>query len=119
MVLEFLASWYAASNGFFLTHVNFVSHVMAAVFLVLSESTITYRLLSPIMDWIEDTVFPSTIVLPNFAATAFFITWATFSIVIYQFIFKFLLGKYQNHASLIVMAAFLLTGYMVNVKYRD
>jgi len=119
MVLEYFGLINIYLNSFFGSHIVFISHVLAAVFLVLSESTINYRLITPIMDWVENVFFGNWILVPNLIGTALFIVWATFSIYVYEILFKWLLGRYQDYLTGILAVAFLFVMYIVNIRYRD
>ncbi len=119
MVLEYLGLAFIYLNSFFAQHIVFISHVLAAVFLILSESTINYRLITPMMDWIENTFFGNIILLPNIFGTIFFIIWATFSIYLYEVLFRWILNKYQDYLSVFLLIAFVIITYIVNIRYRD
>jgi hypothetical protein len=119
MVLEYLGLANIYLNSFFGQHVIFISHVLAAVFLILSESTINYRVIAPLMDMVENTFFGRWILVPNLFGTLFFIIWATFSIYIYEILFNWLLKEYQQALTGILIVCFFIIMYIVNIRYRD
>ena len=119
MVLELLAAWNLVMNDFFGQHIILISHVLAAVFLILSEDTMNMRIITPILDAMEDKVFGSIPLIPNIVTTAIFIVWATFSIFLYQFLFTFILDKYEDSLTTALIISFFLIMFAVNFKYRD
>jgi len=116
MVLEYIGLLGIYMNSFFAQHIIFISHVLAAIFLILSESTINYRIITPLMDWIESIFFGNWILVPNLVGTAFFIVWATFSIYLYEILFRWLLSKYQDYLTLFLGIAFVIVMYIVNIR---
>ena len=119
MVLEYFGIANIYLNTFFTGHITFISHVLAAVFLLLSETSVNFRIIAPILDWIEGTFFGNLPLLPNLAATALFIIWATFSIFLYEMIIKYLLNRYIDSLTIILIVAFVGIAFAVNIKYRD
>ncbi|MBN2421374.1 hypothetical protein JXB27_03795 [Candidatus Woesearchaeota archaeon] len=119
MVLEYLSLANIYLNSFFAQHITFISHVLAAVFLILSESTINYRVITPFMDIIEGSWIGKVFLFPTILGTAFFIAWATFSIYLYDLFFRWLLSRYSDYLTVTLIAAFFLTMYLTNIRYRD
>jgi hypothetical protein len=119
MVLELIGVLFSSLDGFFINHIGFISHVLAAVFLVLTETTMNMRVVTPLLEIMEGMMIGNIPILPNFVTAALFIVWATISIFIYQAIVKWALLKYQAHITLILAAAFVLITIAVNIKYRD
>lgn len=119
MVVEWLSIANLFLNDFFAKHIVFISHMLAAVFLILTENTINMRIITPMLEGMENMMFRQVPLLPNLITTAVFIVWATFSIYLYQILFEFLLSKYEDKLSLILLGAFLIITVMVNIRYRD
>ena len=106
-------------NGFFADHIIFVSHVLAAVFLILTEATINMRIIGPMLEGIEGMFFSKIPLVPTLIATAAFIIWATFSIFLYELLFKWILSRYQDHMTLVLVACFFIIMMGTGMKYRD
>ncbi len=119
MVFQFISVINLALNGFLSQHITFISHVLAAVFLVLTETTMNMRVVTPLLDIMEGMMIGNIPILPNFITAALFIIWATVSIFVYQVIFKWALLKYQSQLGLILLTTFVLITIAVNIKYRD
>ncbi|HIH39434.1 TPA: hypothetical protein HA219_01800 [Candidatus Woesearchaeota archaeon] len=119
MVLEYFSIAYLLLNNFFASHVVLISHMFAAVFLVLTEMTMNMRVITPILDGIEGIFLGNIPLLPSMISALIFIVWATVSIYVYQIAFQWLLNRYENHLTLIILVMFVLTTIGINIKYRD
>jgi len=119
MVLELLSMGNLILNEFFATHIIFISHVLAAVFLILTETTVNMRIIAPMLDMMENMFLGYIPFVPNLITTMMFIVWATFSIFVYQVLFEFLLNRYAGYLTLFLGIAFVLITLAVNFKYRD
>ena len=119
MVLEYVTIGYLLLNDFLAQNIVIISHMFAAVFLVLTEMTINMRMITPILDGIEGMFLGNIPLLPSFISALIFIVWATVSIYVYQFAFQWLLSRYESNLTLIVLVMFVLTSIGINIKYRD
>ena len=119
MVFEFLLSLNLILNSFFAAHIIFISHMYAAVFLILTETTINMRIVTPMLDGMESMIIGNIPLLPNLITAVLFIVWATFSIYLYQIVFQFVLRRYESQIALAVFVIFILFTVAINIKYRD
>ncbi|MEK6886721.1 MAG: hypothetical protein AABW88_02720 [Nanoarchaeota archaeon] len=119
MVLEYLTIVNLFLNDFFATHIVLISHMFAAVFLVLTEMTINMRVITPIIDGMEGMMLGNIPLLPSLITAFLFVIWATISIYIYQWLFEWVLKRYENQLTLLVIGIFLLVTLAINIKYRD
>src|SRR3989344_5435159 len=117
MVLEYFSIAYLLLNDFFASHIIIISHMFAAVFLVLTEMTMNMRIITPILDGIEGMILGNIPLLPSMISSLIFIIWATISIYVYQLAFQWLLNRYDNHLTLIILVMFILTTIGINIKY--
>lgn len=119
MVLDLLLAVNLIMNNFFASHIVLISHVLAAVFLILTETTVNMRIIAPMLETMEGMFLGSIPLIPNLITTAMFIVWATLSIFVYEALFRFVLGKFSNYLTLFLIGAFFLIALAVNFKYRD
>jgi len=119
MVLEYLTIANIFLNGFFANHIILISHMFAAVFLVLTETTMNLRIVTPIIDSLEGMVLGGIPLLPSLVTAFLFMIWATVAIYVYQFAFQFVLRRYENQLTLMIVGIFILVTLAVNIKYRD
>lgn len=119
MVLEYLSIAALFLNDFFAQHIIFISHVLAAVFLVITETTINMRIITPMLEAMQDMVWNKIPFMSNIITTIFFIIWATAALFIYQAVFKWLLVRYEDHLTFILGIVFVIVTIAVNIKYRD
>jgi len=119
MVLEYFTIAALFLNAFFANHIVFISHMLAAVFLVITETTVNMRIITPMLETVQDMFLGRIPFIPNIITTLFFIMWATLSLFIYQTVFKLILTKYEDHMTLILFVVFVLITIAINIKYRD
>ena len=119
MVLEYLTIANLFLNSFFAEHIVFISHMLAAVFLVLTEMTVNMRIITPMLDGIENLFFGRIPLLPNLITAAFFIIWATVSLFVFQTVIQWMLTKYMDQLSVILIVVFFIVAVAINIKYRD
>ena len=119
MVLEIFGALNVLINNFLGNHVVFISHMFAAVFLVLTETTMNMRIVTPMLDGLENMTIGNIPLVSSLITAAMFIIWATFSIYVYQFAFQWLFDRYDNHLTLLIIGIFLLFTVVINIKYRD
>ena len=119
MVLEYFSIAYLLLNSFFAQHIVLISHMFAAVFLVLTEMTMNMRIITPILDGIESVFLGNIPLVPSAISALIFIAWATVSIYVYQIVFEWLLSRFESNLTLILFVMFALTTVGINIKYRD
>lgn len=119
MVWEFISALVVIANNYLALHIPVISNIMAAVFLVLTETTMNLRVITPILDEMEGLLIGGMPLLPSFITASLFIAWASISIYVYQWIFRWALLKFQPYLLYILIGAFILITLAVNIKYRD
>ncbi len=119
MVLEYISLANLFLNDFFAGHILFISYLIAAIFIVIFQPTIDYRIISPIMDYIERIFFSNIPLLPNVLSTIFFIAWTGISIYVYEWIANFFLTKYKDHLTILIPIVFVIVAVTINIRYRD
>ncbi len=119
MVLEYFSIAYLFLNSFFAEHVILISHMFGAVFLVLTETTINMRIVSPVLDWLESIFLGNIPFVPSMISALIFIVWATFSIFLYQVMFQWIFRIFEEHLTLVILVIFVLITVGMNMKYRD
>lgn len=118
-MIEYLSIAVLLLNDFFARHIVFISHILAAVFLVLTETTVNMRIVTPALEWMQDMILSKIPFVPNILTTVFFIIWVTLALFVYQAVFQWLLLKYEDHLTLILAVALVLVTIGINIKYRD
>jgi hypothetical protein len=119
MVLEYFGLANIYLNNFFADHIGFISHTMAAIFLMFTEASVNYRVIGPLMDNIEDMFFSSFFLVPTIISTMFFILWAVASLFIYEVVFRWIFNRYHDYLTLIVIGCFIFIAWIFNMRYRD
>ena len=119
MVLEIFSALNVIISSFLADHIVFISHMFAAVFLVLTETTMNMRVVTPMLDGLENMVIGNIPLVSSLIVAALFIVWATFSIYVYQFAFQWLFRRYENSLTLLIIGIFVLFTITINIKYRD
>ena len=119
MVLEYLGIAYLLMNDFFAGHIILISHMFGAVFLVLTETTINMRIITPILDWTEGMFLGNIPFVPSMISAVLFIIWATFSIYLYQVMFQWIFKIFEAHLTMVLLIIFILITVAMNIKYRD
>lgn len=123
MVLEYLSYglfWLNSNlNNFFGQHIVFISHMLAAVTLMLTETTLNRNFITPILDTIEERFLWNIPLLPSLVTAVVFIFWATFSIFLYDLLFRFIFERYPQHMTLILFVFLVFVMIGSNMKYRE
>lgn len=119
MVVEWLSIANLFLNDFFARHIVFISHMFAAVFLVLTETLISGRMIVPLLETMQGMFLGKIPLLSDIITTLLFIIWATFSIYLYQMLFQFILAKYEDRVLLVILIMFIVVSIGMKIKYRD